>query len=77
MATESSVPGKSARLFQLDALRGIGALTVVLYHLELLSEQETRPTALLARFLLRQIAPFRSGHVLLPAERVRAFAIGD
>lgn len=58
MANQVNAPGKPARLFQLDALRGVGALTVVLYHLQIVWSQETIPTSSALQFLLRQVAPF-------------------
>ena len=58
MANQVNAPGKPARLFQLDALRGIGALTVVVYHLQIVWSQENPPTSPAVRFLLGQVAPF-------------------
>lgn len=53
-----SDPGRPARLFQLDALRGVGALVVVLYHLTILWSEEVRPTSPVIRFAMVQIGPF-------------------
>lgn len=58
MAKQVYAPGKPVRLYQLDALRGIGALTVVLYHLQIVWSQENPPASPAARFLLRQVSPF-------------------
>jgi len=57
MTNPVCAPPRSARLFQLDALRGVGAVTVVVFHLTILWEQEAKPTSPAARFLLGQIAP--------------------
>jgi peptidoglycan/LPS O-acetylase OafA/YrhL len=58
MRISISDPGRPARLFQLDALRGIGALVVVLYHLTILWSAEVRPTSPAVCFVLRHIGSF-------------------
>ncbi|MGB0066183.1 MAG: acyltransferase [Terracidiphilus sp.] len=58
MANQLHVPGKPARLFQLDALRGIGALTVVVYHLQILWSQQSPPSSPVAGYLLKAVSPF-------------------
>jgi peptidoglycan/LPS O-acetylase OafA/YrhL len=38
-------PAKAPRFVELDSLRGLAALTVVLYHLQLFWAEETQPTS--------------------------------
>jgi peptidoglycan/LPS O-acetylase OafA/YrhL len=42
-------PARTARFIELDSLRGLAALTVVLYHLESFWTEAVRPTSAAAR----------------------------
>lgn len=61
----SRIPAKPARFIELDSLRGLAALTVFLYHLQLLWAQDVQPASPAVRFLLMQVAPFGTESVML------------
>jgi peptidoglycan/LPS O-acetylase OafA/YrhL len=58
-------PARTARFIELDSLRGLAALTVVLYHLQILWAQDVHPTSTAVRSLLTQVAPFGTEAVML------------
>lgn len=55
---------KAARFIELDALRGLAALTVVLYHLELLWAQDVQPNSRVALGVLWRTLPFGNEAVM-------------
>lgn len=61
--TQSAAP--TARLVELDSLRGLAALMVVLHHLRVLWETETQPTSAAVRATMSLVAPFGTNAVML------------
>jgi peptidoglycan/LPS O-acetylase OafA/YrhL len=58
-------PARAARFVELDSLRGLAALTVVLYHLVLLWAQDAHPTSRTVLAVLRSTLPFGTEAVML------------
>jgi peptidoglycan/LPS O-acetylase OafA/YrhL len=60
-----NAPVKQVRYIELDSLRGLAALIVVLGHLELLWETDTLPTSVTYMFFHNLVAPFGNESVML------------
>jgi peptidoglycan/LPS O-acetylase OafA/YrhL len=58
-------PARTARFIELDSLRGLAALTVVLYHLESFWTEAVRPTSAAARYSVWQFPQFGFDAVML------------
>jgi peptidoglycan/LPS O-acetylase OafA/YrhL len=56
---------RQTRYIELDSLRGLAALIVVLHHLRGLWETDTQPTSVICRFLLDLVTPFGFDAVLM------------
>ena len=56
---------KQARYVELDSLRGLAALTVVLHHLRILWEDDTQPTSAILRSIHVFVAPIGTEAVIL------------
>jgi peptidoglycan/LPS O-acetylase OafA/YrhL len=65
MTYVTDAPPKQARFVELDSLRGLAALAVVLHHLRLLWEGETQPASTMLRALLSVVNPLGNGAVIL------------
>ena len=61
----TNAPAKSARFVELDALRGLAALIVVLHHLRLLWQGDVEPSSRILRMLLTLLNPAGNGAVIL------------
>jgi peptidoglycan/LPS O-acetylase OafA/YrhL len=61
----AGAPAKISRFVELDSLRGLAALTVVLYHLQFLWTEEAPPTSTAVRWFCAQVAPFGTEAVML------------
>jgi peptidoglycan/LPS O-acetylase OafA/YrhL len=58
-------PVRQPRYLELDSLRGLAALIVVLHHLRLLWETDTQPTSAVLNFFLGLVGPFGTESVML------------
>jgi peptidoglycan/LPS O-acetylase OafA/YrhL len=58
-------PVRQARYIELDSLRGLAALIVVLHHLQRLWEGDAEPTSAICRYFLHLVAPFGTEAVML------------
>lgn len=58
-------PARQVRFVELDSLRGLAALVVVLHHLRLLWQGDIEPVSALGRFSLDLVAPFGDEAVTL------------
>src|SRR3984957_6435545 len=65
MTNTIDAPNRQVRFFELDSLRGLAALIVVLHHLRFLWEGETQPTSVICRVFLDLVTPFGSAAVIL------------
>ncbi len=65
MMNGTGAPARTARFTELDSLRGLAALTVVLYHLALLWAQDVHPASRVVLGILRLTLPFGTESVLL------------
>ena len=58
-------PVRQARYFELDSLRGLAAMIVVLHHLRFLWQEDAKPSSAICRFFLDLVAPFGTEAVML------------
>jgi peptidoglycan/LPS O-acetylase OafA/YrhL len=65
MMSTIHAPERQIRFVELDSLRGLAALTVVLHHLRLLWEGDTQSSSVICRFFLDLVTPFGSEAVIL------------
>lgn len=63
--TKFAAPARSARFIELDSLRGLAALNVVLYHLQILRVRDNQPSSPIVRSFLMQMAPSGTEAVIL------------
>ncbi|MGD0481670.1 MAG: acyltransferase [Terracidiphilus sp.] len=63
--TRFEAPARSARFIELDSLRGLAALNVVLYHLQILWAPDTLSASPIVRSFLVQMAPSGTEAVIL------------
>jgi peptidoglycan/LPS O-acetylase OafA/YrhL len=63
--TRFEAPARSTRFIELDSLRGLAALNVVLYHLQILWVRDSVPASPVVRSLLAQMAPSGTEAVML------------
>jgi peptidoglycan/LPS O-acetylase OafA/YrhL len=61
----SEAPARSTRFIELDSLRGLAALNVVLYHLQILWVRDNVPASAIVRSFLAQMAPSGTEAVIL------------
>jgi peptidoglycan/LPS O-acetylase OafA/YrhL len=64
-ANTIDAPERPARYIELDSLRGLAALVVVLHHLRLVWQGDAEPTSAILRSLLSLVSPVGNGAVIL------------
>ncbi len=65
MLNTVNAPVKAARYLELDSLRGLAALTVVVGHLRAVWQTDTQPTSVALKFFLDLVTPFHTEAVIL------------
>ncbi len=65
MINTTKAPATPARYFELDSLRGLAALTVVLVHIQMFWEYDAQHTSTILKFLLTLVSPLGYDAVLL------------